>query len=285
MSKKKKLNNFWKRIRFKYRVSVINESTLEEVWNIRASIFKGIILALLVGFWVVAITAVIIIATPIRYFLPGYLDSEVRQTAIQTAINIDSLEQKIQAQEIYFTNVQKILDGTMDIDSIASVPDTIFIPDNDPSLQKTENEREFVNRYGEEEKYNLSVLPASAAPNAQVILYLPIRGVITRKFSTVDKHFGIDIQPSSTAAVVAVMDGTIIDMHYDIENGYILRIQHKNGFLSVYSNCSRPLVTEVGYVVRQGTPIAMMDVKTKKDFHFELWYNGVAVDPQEYMTF
>lgn len=285
MSKKRKLYNFWDRIRFKYRVSVVNENTLSEVWNIRASIFKGIMLSLLVGILVVAITAAIIIATPIRYFLPGYLDSEVRQTAIQTAIHIDSLEQKMLAQEIYVTNVRKILDGTMEIDSVSSVPDTIFIPEDDPSLQKSKKEKEFVEHYGEDEKYNLSILPTTSAPSSQVILYLPTKGVVTRKFNPKEKNYGIDIHPSAATSVIAVMDGTIIDARYDLENNYIIRIQHKNGFLSVYNNCSKLLLYRVGDVVRQGDPIATLDVKSNKDFHFELWYNGVAVDPQEYMTF
>lgn len=263
----------------------MNESTLSEVWNIRTSIFKGIMLALLLGFIVVAVTSVIIIATPIRYFLPGYLDAEVRQTAIQTSIHIDSLEQKMQAQELYLKNIQSILDGTMTIDSIAAIPDTIFIPENDPSLQKSVTEKEFVDRYGEEEKYNLSVLPSSSVLTPQAILYLPVKGIVTKKFNPDAKMFGIEVQPATTTSVLAVMDGTVIEARYDIEKGYIFKIQHKNGFLSVYENCTKPLLFKVGDPVRQGDAIAVLEAKSDSDFHFELWFNGVAVDPQDYMTF
>ena len=71
--------SFWKRIRFKYKLSFINENTLEEVWSFRLSQLSVFISLGVFAFSLVAFTALIIIMTPIRNYLPGYLDVEVRK--------------------------------------------------------------------------------------------------------------------------------------------------------------------------------------------------------------
>ena len=53
--------SFWKRIRFKYKLSFINESTLEEVWMVRLSQLSVFIAFALFAFSVVAFTAFLII--------------------------------------------------------------------------------------------------------------------------------------------------------------------------------------------------------------------------------
>lgn len=46
----------------------------------------------LFAFLLIAFTAFIIIKTPIRNYLPGYLDVEVRKEIMQNALRADSLE-------------------------------------------------------------------------------------------------------------------------------------------------------------------------------------------------
>lgn len=289
MVKKKSMHGFWKRIHFKYRLSAMNENTLEEVWKIRASIFTGIILFLIVAAIVVFITSVIIIATPIRYYLPGYLDSEVRESAVRNALVADSLEYKLWAQEQYAYNVRKILNGSMDPDSVAALPDTIRVSEDNKALQKSEAEKQFVQRYEEEEKYNLSVLPTSAS-NESFILYNPVNGIITSKFNAAREQFGIEIQGNGKATVSAVLEGTVVGASYDVTDGYVIQIQHKIGLLSIYKHCTG-LLKKVGDEVRQGEAIAVLGTKTIRDksepasLEFEIWYNGLPVDPEDYMTF
>lgn len=283
------MHGFWKRIHFKYRLSAMNENTLEEVWKIRASIFTGIILFLIVAAIVVFITSVIIIATPIRYYLPGYLDSEVRESAVRNALVADSLEYKLWAQEQYAYNVRKILNGSMDPDSVAALPDTIRVSEDNKALQKSEAEKQFVQRYEEEEKYNLSVLPTSAS-NESFILYNPVDGIITSKFNAAREQFGIEIQGNGKATVSAVLEGTVVGASYDVADGYVIQIQHKIGLLSIYKHCTG-LLKKVGDEVRQGEAIALLGTKKIRDksepasLEFEIWYNGLPVNPEDYMTF
>lgn len=292
MAKKNKKNthSFWKRIRFKYRVSAFNENTLEEVWRMRASVFSGIVLFLFVAAVLITVTSVIIIKTPVRYYLPGYLDSEVRELAVRNTLKGDSLETELLAHHLYIDNVRKILDGTMEIDSVKSVSDTLMIPANDPSLQKSESEQRFVEQYAEEEKYNLSMLPYTTSQNDALIFFAPLRGSVTKKFDSMQKRYGVEIKSSGKSAVTAIADGSVFFSGYDVVDGYVIEIQHKNGYLSLYKNCSA-LLKSVGDVVRMGEAIGTLDMKQTGDKEesgvllFELWHDSYPVDPEDYISF
>lgn len=292
MNKKKNKHNFWKRLHFKYRLSIMNENTLEEIWKIKASMFSGIVLILIFAFFLISITSAIIIATPIRYYLPGYLDSEVREKALRSAIKADSLQQQLEYQEVYINNLRDIFNGVRQIDSVKII-DTISVSENDPLLKKTDRERDYTKRYEDEEKYNLSVLSTSAAsPMESVVFFKPVRGVITQKFEPIKEHFGVTIKASSKETVSSVLEGVVIYAGYDVKTGYTIQIQHKNGFVSIYKN-NTLLLKKLGDKVRTGEAIALLEKKEESDkntdtsisLEFELWYKGSPVNPESYISF
>lgn len=292
MAKKKNKNSFWKHLHFKYRLSIVNENTLEEIWKIRASIFSGAILLLIFATFLVAITSFIIIATPIRYYLPGYLDSEVREKALRSAIKADSLEQQLKFQEVYINNIRDIFTGARQTDSVKYI-DTVSVSADDPLLLKTETEKDYNKRFEEEEKYNLSVLSQTTTiPMEGVVFFKPVKGLITEKFNPSDGQYGININISGKETVSAVLEGTVIFSGYDMQSGHTIQIQHKNGFISIYKN-STLLLKEMGTKVSTGEAIAIIEnKKAEKDdknpstvFGFELWYKGKALDPESYILF
>ena len=121
MAQKQRRTNkksFWHRIRFKYKLSFFNEGTLEEVWSFRLSQLSAFAMLALFAFLLIAFTAFIIIKTPIRNYLPGYLDVEVRKEIMQNALRADSLERMIQIQSLYLNNVAGVLSGGVPIRSI-----------------------------------------------------------------------------------------------------------------------------------------------------------------------
>jgi murein DD-endopeptidase MepM/ murein hydrolase activator NlpD len=284
---KKNKHNFWKRLHFKYRLSVMNENTLEEIWKIKASIFSGAMLLLVFAFFLIAITSVIIIATPIRYYLPGYLDSEVREKALRSAIKTDSLEQQLKYQEAYIDNLRDIFAGTRQFDSVKII-DTISVSENDPSLQKSDLEREYTKRYEDEERYNLSVLSSTATnPMEGLVFFKPVKGAIVNKFNPSDESFGVTVKIPGKETVSATLEGVVMFAGYDLKTGYTIQIQHKNGFISMYKN-NTMLLKKMGDKVRTGEAIATVeaDGTTKETlFEFELWYKGSAMNPENYISF
>ena len=289
VKKKKNKHDIWKRLHFKYRLSVMNENTLEEVWSIKASMFSGGVLFLLFAISLITITSFFIIATPIRYYLPGYLDAEVREKALRAAIRVDSLQQQLNYQEAYINNLKNVFTGVLDVDSV-KITDTISVSENDPLLKRTEKEKEFVDRYEDKERYNLSVIsPSASGPMEGVVFFKPLKGLVISKFNPSNDRYGIDLKVASQETVLAVLEGTVVFSGYDFTRGYTMQIQHKNGFVSIYKN-NTLLLKKVGDKVRTGEAIAVIGDGKAKDnadlvLGFELWYKGNPVNPEDYIAF
>ncbi len=279
--------SFWKRIRFKYKLSFINENTLEEVWSFRLSQLSVFISLGVFAFSLVAFTAFIIIMTPIRNYLPGYLDVEVRKEIVQNALRADSLERMIEIQNLYLKNVTGIISGTIELDSIREI-DSLARVDADFEIPRSPEEEEYVKNFEQEEKYNLTVLNTNPLPMDGLFFYKPVNGVISSHYQADIHHFGVDIPAASKESVLATLDGTVMYAGYDPNQGNVIQLQHKNGFVSVYKH-NELLLKEPGEQVVAGEAIALVGntgkLSTGPHLHFELWYNGKPVNPEDFIVF
>lgn len=279
--------SFWKRIRFKYKLSFINENTLEEVWSFRLSQLSVFISLGVFAFSLVAFTAFIIIMTPIRNYLPGYLDVEVRKEIVQNALRADSLERMIEIQNLYLKNVTGIISGTIELDSIREI-DSLARVDADFEIPRSPEEEEYVKNFEQEEKYNLTVLNTNPLPMDGLFFYKPVNGVISSHYQADIHHFGVDIAAASKESVLATLDGTVMYAGYDPNQGNVIQLQHKNGFVSVYKH-NELLLKEPGEQVVAGEAIALVGntgkLSTGPHLHFELWYNGKSVNPEDFIVF
>ena len=279
--------SFWKRIRFKYKLSFINENTLEEVWSFRLSQLSVFISLGVFAFSLVAFTAFIIIMTPIRNYLPGYLDVEVRKEIVQNALRADSLERMIEIQNLYLKNVTGIISGTIELDSIREI-DSLARIDADFEIPRSPEEEEYVKNFEQEEKYNLAVLNTNPLPVDGLFFYKPVNGMISSHYQADIHHFGVDIAAAPKESVLATLDGTVMYAGYDPNQGNVIQLQHKNGFVSVYKH-NELLLKEPGEQVVAGEAIALVGntgkLSTGPHLHFELWYNGRPVNPEDFIVF
>jgi murein DD-endopeptidase MepM/ murein hydrolase activator NlpD len=73
-----------------------------------------------------------------------------------------------------------------------------------------------------------------------------------------------------------------------METGYVIYIQHRSNIISVYKH-NAELLKNTGDKVKAGEAIAIIGntgkLSTGPHLHFELWYNGTALDPQQYIDF
>lgn len=286
--KKKNKKSFWHRIRFKYKLSFINEGTLEEVWAFRLSQLSAFVTLAVFAFFLIAFTSFIIIKTPIRNYLPGYLDVEVRKAIMDNALRADSLERMVEIQSLYLNNVAGIISGTIALDSIRSV-DSLAHNDINYEIPRSKEESEFVKDYEDEEKYNLTVLSdPEKVPTSGVFFYKPVSGVVSSHYQSDARHFGVDIAAAPKESVLSTLDGTVIYTGFDPNHGNVIQIQHKNGFISVYKH-NELLLKEVGDHVVAGEAIALVgntgSLSTGPHLHFELWYKGNPVNPEDYIAF
>lgn len=279
--------SFWHRIRFKYKLSFFNETTLEEVWSFRLSQLSAFVTFGLFAFFLVAVTSYIIIKTPIRNYLPGYLDVEIRKDIVQNALRADSLERMLAIQALYLDNVVGILSGTLVIDSIQAI-DSLAQADVNFEIPRSDAEKAFLKALEEEEKYNLTVLNPTAVLADGVFFYKPVSGIISSNYQADIKHYGIDIAAKPKESVMATLDGTVVFTGFDPNFGNVIQIQHKNGFLSIYKH-NEMILKQPGDHVVAGEAIALVGntgkLSTGPHLHFELWYRGVPVNPEEYIVF
>lgn len=279
--------SFWKRVRFKYKLSFINENTLEEVWSFRLSLFSAFVTLTVYAISLITITALIIIMTPIRNYLPGYLDVEVRKEIMENALRADSLERMIQIQDLYLRNVTQIMSGEIELDSIQRI-DSLAQTDVDYQIPRSEAEQAYVKDFEQDEKYNLTVLDVNASHSNTFFFYKPVNGMVSSRYQADIRHFGIDIAAKPNESVLATLDGTVVYAGYDPNEGNVIQLQHKNGFISIYKH-NETLLKEPGQSVVAGEAIALVGnsgvLSTGPHLHFELWLEGKPVNPEDYIVF
>lgn len=286
--RQRKTKSFWHRIRFKYKLSFINEGTLEEVWSFRLSKLSAFVTLALFACFLIAVTALIIITTPIRNYLPGYLDVGVRKEIVENALRADSLERMVAIHELYLSNVAGILSGTLPLDSIRQI-DSLATNDENYEIPRSPSEEAFVKEFAEEEKYNLTVLAdPEKVPTDGVFFYKPVNGTVSAHYEAAIRHYGVDLVAKERESVLATLDGTVVYAGFDSNQGNVIQLQHKNGFISVYKH-NALLLKEVGDIVQAGEAIALVGntgkLSTGPHLHFELWYKGNPVNPEEYIAF
>lgn len=260
---------------------------MEEVWSFRLSQLSAFASLALFAFLLIAFTAFIIIKTPIRNYLPGYLDVEIRKEIMQNALRADSLEKMIAVQSFYLENVASILSGTTPLDSIRRI-DSVAHADANFEILRSKEEQAFIKTFEEEEKYNLTVLKPDIVPTDGVFFYKPVNGIVSSHYETDIQHYGVDLVAAPKESVLATLDGTVVFTGFDPNFGNVIQVQHKNGFLSIYKH-NELLLKTVGDHVSAGEAIALVGntgkLSTGPHLHFELWYKGNPINPEEYIAF
>ena len=98
-------------------------------------------------------------------------------------------------------------------------------------------------------------------------------------------HKGIDIANSYGTPIYAADGGTVIYAGWMSGYGYLVQIDHGNGYVTCYGHNSSLLVS-VGQHVYKGQQIAQMGStgnSTGNHCHFEVRYNGVPKNPLNYL--
>ena len=229
-TKRKKRKHWWHNIRFKYRLTLTNENTLEDVVTLHVSKLNGLSWLVFVLGVLFVIASLIVAYTPLRNYLPGYMNSEIRSQVVDNALRADSLQQALARQNLYIMNIQDIFRGDVRTDTVQSI-DSLTALRRDSLMERTQREEEFRRQYEEREKYNLSAL-TSRSDAEGMIFYPPTRGIVSSPFDPDKRHFGSDIAATPGESVLAVLDGTVILSTYTAETGYVIQIQHHQNFTS-----------------------------------------------------
>jgi murein DD-endopeptidase MepM/ murein hydrolase activator NlpD len=283
---------FFRKMKDKYRLVVLNDQTFEERASIRLSRFNVYVLVGSLLFVLSVFIFVIIAFTPIKQYLPGYGDIGMRRSLVQLQIDADSLENMVRQQELWITNARKVLAGedtvivdTTGIGSTSSQYDSIKL-DELPTADKLLREE-----MEKEDDYALMFEPEDDKKTVSLSnlkLFPPVLGLVSASFDPLKSHFGTDIVAKEKESIKSVLDGTVIMADWTVETGYVIAIQHEYDLISIYKHNS-VLLKKVGTFVKTGEAIAIIgnsgEQTTGPHLHFELWRNGVPVNPESYIVF
>ncbi|MDZ7289699.1 MAG: M23 family metallopeptidase [candidate division KSB1 bacterium] len=134
-------------------------------------------------------------------------------------------------------------------------------------------------RRGEDAKYPLN-MPT----------LLPVEGFLTTEFSRnalfpFRTHPGIDIAAKRGSIVVAAGSGQVVFANWTYDLGNLIIIHHGGTLFSYYGHNEQILARDKAFV-KKGEPIALLGTSGKSSgphLHFEIWKDGVAVDPRQFL--
>lgn len=98
-------------------------------------------------------------------------------------------------------------------------------------------------------------------------------------------HKGVDFEANTGDPVLSVADGVVTYSAMRSGYGNVIEIDHGNGYVTRYAHNSR-LMRQVGDLVRRGEEVAKAGStgrSTGAHVHFEVWENGVVVNPQQFL--
>ena len=108
-AKKKKESRFFYRIKNKFRLVIMNDETFEEkasfvLTPLNVFVFIGTLTLFLIVF-----ISYIIAFTPLREYIPGYADVNMRRNIKTLALRVDSLDEEFHNKELNLVNFADIL--------------------------------------------------------------------------------------------------------------------------------------------------------------------------------
>ena len=268
-----------------FRFAIINDNSLEEVFNIKFSRARLLWLTAAILLAISVIFVLLLGYTPLRNLIPGKSKTHVQNELIVMIQKADSLEKSLGNYSLYTKNLKKVLSDSVSLDSVQdlfregfTVNEFDFKPSVEDSILRAEVEAEesiSLNSNLKEKKLNSFFIK-------------PVDGLITEGFNKKIGHFGVDVVSKKGAFISSVDDGMVLFSSWTHEFGYVLIIKHQNSFISFYKHNSEVFKSKGDYV-KSGETIAIIGnsgkYSTGPHLHFELWKGSSPVNPLNYILF
>jgi len=286
-------NSRWKiftnQLRNKYRLVILNDDSFAEKFSLRLSPLGLIILLGSVTIVMTALVISLVAFTPFREYIPGYGNVDDRKDIILLSAKADSLENTLASRDWYINNLLNVFSGKTEGRTTKPVKDStgkyanIDIKPSDQDM-KLRSDIESNQLESTSDKVSANKINSLSS----YFFFTPIKGMITSSYNIKEEHFGTDIAAKENELVKATLDGTVIFAGYTTNDGYVVQIQHANNITSVYKHLSN-ITVKIGGFTKVGEAIGVVGNTGENSkgphLHFELWYNGFAINPQDYVVF
>lgn len=283
----KKKGKFRQKLVHKYRMVILNEDTFEEKISFKLTRLNVFIFGGLFSIFLIVATIFLIAFTQLREYIPGYSSTKLQRQATELVYKTDSLEEVIKVNEAYLDEIRallvgKVTDVNFDKDSVLA---TIQYDKDTMRLMPSDADLEFRTMVEEEDRYSLF---NEAQIDSDIVFFSPVDGTISEPYSIENNHLAVDIATEMGTPVKSVADGTVLFAEWTAETGHVIIVEHSQGFISIYKHNSS-LHKVQGDLVVSGEVIASAgntgEFSTGPHLHFELWNQGYAVNPTNYIDF
>jgi murein DD-endopeptidase MepM/ murein hydrolase activator NlpD len=291
-STEKKKRTLWERLTAPYRLVLLNDETFEEVTSFRLTRMNVYILASTIFVILVLVTVSAIVYTPMKEYIPGYSDVNMRRDVVDLKVRSDSFQRVLISNSRYLQNIRRIVSGEIPSAALYDTASTVPAKYDSINLDRiSASEKELRAQVEDEQQFrvnNNSALKNEGSSVRAFHFFVPVKGYITESFDSKKQHYGVDIVAPQNEPIKSTLDGIVVFSGWTVETGYVIAIQHQNNLLSIYKHNS-VLLKEEGDYVKAGDVIAIIgntgELTTGPHLHFELWYNGLPLNPSEYIVF
>ena len=288
-------NVSFKKLNRRYDFLMSHDDSGKPILSFKLNLLNLVLVIIGIALLLIIVTTFIIAFTPLREYIPGYTDTSLDREVYALNLRADSLKREMQKKDVYFENLKKIVEGYDFAADSALASLNIYEPlpkgvTDTITLKKSVQDSLLRAEYEDQNQYNLfgddylpPVKPSSFVKN----FFVPLNGSVISGFNPDKGHYGVDIISEGDQIINATLDGTVVFSNWSISNGYCIGIQHTDSYFSIYKHNSTLLKKEGDYV-KAGEAIAILgesgEANHLEHLHFELWHNGIAINPVDYMT-
>jgi len=225
-----------------------------------------------------------------QWFDPRHAQMEANEKLYRMTTKIDSLENAVVQKEQFISIFRGFVGGTIDSTKVAGfnmgskLSSEELIVDLTTSRIDSQLRSEFEN-----ESAQIEVDPIRNSDLQDLFFFSPLSsGYPVRQFSLIDKHYGVDVVAKKNEHVMSIASGTVVLASWTQDSGYVIVIQHGANLISVYKH-NAELTKKSGSFVNIGEVIAIVgnsgELTDGPHLHFELWYKGNPVNPEDFVSF
>lgn len=269
----------------KYKLVILDGERFSELFSMTISRLKVIFAVLAIALITVVVAYFAVFYTPLKFYMPDYPSPEVWRSIQYNGKMVDSLVSQIEVRDRFIENINNLITGEIPDDSAA----VSIIPEEADADMDIESENLLSSNLIGVEAYKLDFNQAKESKTLENIsFFTPVSGMVINRFNESPGHYGTDVIGDANAKICSVLDGTVVFAEWSISTGYVVQIQHNFDLVSIYKHNSEMLVKQ-GDKVKAGDVIAIMggegELSSGPHLHIELWQNGTALDPEQYIEF
>lgn len=279
------------RLTTKYQVVIRNEDNLAETSNTGFTYAKVLVISASLFILLFAFSLFLSKTLLAKWFDPKYAQMEANKKLYELAVKVDSLAVEVNQKDMFIHNFQRVLSG--DTSNGFADPAEVLGGQSQPAtaignMNLAPSDSLFRQEF-EKSEFSLVTLASGKYRELQeMFFFTPLTGFVSDHYDIKKGHFGVDVVAKTNEPVKSVADGTVVMASWTQDSGHVIAVQHRGNLVTVYKH-NAGLLKKVGSFVNAGDIIAIVgnsgEMTDGPHLHFEMWYNGNSLNPEDFVTF